>query len=133
MNAADQAVTPTTTPTGSDIPATGPYQQQKPWALVVVGAALVATVVIFALAVIFLKDGDDRAGDIVQVTAPAFALIAGLVGGYFGVRAGSLAMTQMGAASQTGPTPSGSQSAGSPAPPGGERATPPQQRPPQGN
>ena len=112
MNAADRSGA-----ASSDIPATGPYTQQTPWAFVVVAVGLLAAVAMFALAVIFVDDGRDKAGDIVQVTAPGFALIAGLVGGYFGVRAGSLALAQVGAMSQSGSS-SGSQptSAKPPAP-----------------
>ena len=81
-----------TQPTPSDtLPADAPVKQQKPYALIVVSLGLIAAVVVFALAVIFMHDNRDAAGDIVQVTAPAFAMIAGIIGGYFGVRAGSLA------------------------------------------
>ena len=73
------------------LPADAPVKQQKPYALIVVSLGLIAAVVVFALAIIFMHDNKDAAGDIVQVTAPAFAMIAGIIGGYFGVRAGSLA------------------------------------------
>jgi hypothetical protein len=65
----------------------GGASSDKPYALFVVIGGFVALVAIFAFAVF----KQDDAKDVVTITGPAFAVISGLVGAYFGLRAGSLA------------------------------------------
>jgi hypothetical protein len=78
-----------------------PAARDPAWGAWVVLAGLAATVITVVVAVLAL----DRAGEIVQVTAPAFAVITGLVAAYFGVRAGSLAAERVQGAAADEPPP----------------------------